>query len=611
MPAWTFTTPLSRLTLARAENVNALFSGISTGFASTYTKAEIDAYVLATVNYGNNSVTFAKMQQIASMKVIGNVTGGTANVAEVSILDEDAMTSNSATALATQRSIKAYADTKLALAGGTMTGDIVMGGTRRVTGLAAPSAASDAVTKAYADGLVAALIASSPAALDTLNELAAALGNDPNFASTMTTALAGKLSLTGGSMSGTLDMNSQLITNLPTPTQSHHATPKGYVDGILGSATAAAASAAAAATSYDNFDDRYLGAKSADPTLDNDGDVLITGALYFNSVTDVMKVWNGAAWQQTDYNSTNVAITGGTITDITDLAVADGGTGASTADGATTNLNAVSYGAVQSLTPTQQGQARSNVSAALKGHIYGLTLSNNGTDANNYIDIAAGEAASDASSPLLMVLGSAITKRLDDAWAVGTNNGGLFSGSKANSTWYHVFAIMRPDTGVVDAGFDTSLTAANRPGDYTHYRRVGSVRTDGSGNIFAFFQSGDYFQWTTAHNDISTTSLGTSAVTGQVSSPLGIRCIADLEGIMTDGDEQASVWISSPQETDATPGTTQPTTVTLAAGAANFATFQKQVMTDTSSQIRYRSNVTNTTLRVRCAGYHDTRGRHS
>jgi phage-related tail fiber protein len=38
---------------------------------------------------------------------------------------------------------------------------------------------------------IAALVASSPAALDTLNELAAALGNDPNFATTMTTMLAG------------------------------------------------------------------------------------------------------------------------------------------------------------------------------------------------------------------------------------------------------------------------------------------------------------------------------------------------------------------------------------------------------------------------------------
>jgi len=62
------------------------------------------------------------------------------------------------------------------------------------------------------------------------------------------------------------------------------------------SATAAATSATSAAASYDQFDDRYLGSKTSDPTLDNDGGALITGALYFNSVVGAMKVYDGAQW---------------------------------------------------------------------------------------------------------------------------------------------------------------------------------------------------------------------------------------------------------------------------------------------------------------------------
>lgn len=62
------------------------------------------------------------------------------------------------------------------------------------------------------------------------------------------------------------------------------------------SETNAAASEAAAAASYDSFDDRYLGAKAVEPTLDNDGAALITGALYFNTVTGEMRVYDGAAW---------------------------------------------------------------------------------------------------------------------------------------------------------------------------------------------------------------------------------------------------------------------------------------------------------------------------
>jgi hypothetical protein len=62
------------------------------------------------------------------------------------------------------------------------------------------------------------------------------------------------------------------------------------------SAAQAATSAASAAASYDSFDDRYLGAKAVDPTLDNDGNALLTGALYFSTVSNVMKAYNGTIW---------------------------------------------------------------------------------------------------------------------------------------------------------------------------------------------------------------------------------------------------------------------------------------------------------------------------
>lgn len=64
-------------------------------------------------------------------------------------------------------------------------------------------------------------------------------------------------------------------------------------------ATNAAASATAAAASLDSFDDRYLGSKTTDPTTDNDGNPLITGALYFNSVAGEMRVWAGTFWKAT------------------------------------------------------------------------------------------------------------------------------------------------------------------------------------------------------------------------------------------------------------------------------------------------------------------------
>jgi hypothetical protein len=76
---------------------------------------------------------------------------------------------------------------------------------------------------------------------------------------------------------------------------------------------AAAASAAAAAASYDSFDDRYLGAKSSAPTLDNDGNALVTGALYYNtgSVTPAdkgMYVYDGSLWVAASAASTAILV---------------------------------------------------------------------------------------------------------------------------------------------------------------------------------------------------------------------------------------------------------------------------------------------------------------
>ena len=65
-----------------------------------------------------------------------------------------------------------------------------------------------------------------------------------------------------------------------------------------------------AAASADNFDDTYLGPKSSDPTVDNDGDALTAGDLYFNTTSNIMRVYDGSAWNDAVADTTGFASNG-------------------------------------------------------------------------------------------------------------------------------------------------------------------------------------------------------------------------------------------------------------------------------------------------------------
>ncbi len=153
---------------------------------------------------------------------------------------------------------------------------------QKITNLLDPSNAQDASTKAYVDAQVNALVDGAPGTLNTLNEIATAISAGGSFESTVVLK-------SGSTMTGALTLSG-------APTVDLHAATKAYVDTVAGSATAAAASATAAANSYDSFDDRYLGAKSSAPSVDNDGNALITGAIYWDTVSNAMYAWTGSEW---------------------------------------------------------------------------------------------------------------------------------------------------------------------------------------------------------------------------------------------------------------------------------------------------------------------------
>ncbi len=98
------------------------------------------------------------------------------------------------------------------------------------------------------------------------------------------------------------------------------------------SATASEAAKDAALAALDNFDDRYLGAKASDPTLDNDGNPLVSGALYFNTTDDVMKVYTGSQWVAAYASLSGALLVNNNLSDVADAAASRTNLGLGTGD---------------------------------------------------------------------------------------------------------------------------------------------------------------------------------------------------------------------------------------------------------------------------------------
>jgi hypothetical protein len=86
--------------------------------------------------------------------------------------------------------------------------------------------------------------------------------------------------------------------------------------------TAAEAARDSALAALDSFDDRYLGVKSSDPTLDNDGNALVSGALYFSSTTTSMKVFDGSNWLNAYASLSGALIAANNLSDLNNAGTA-------------------------------------------------------------------------------------------------------------------------------------------------------------------------------------------------------------------------------------------------------------------------------------------------
>jgi len=148
--------------------------------------------------------------------------------------------------------------------------------------------------------------------------------------------------------------------------------------------------------------------------------------------------------------------------------------------------------------------------------------------------VKPGRCAS-ASGDVLLELTANNTRTIQTSGAFvhGSSGNGLLSGVRQAGWWYYVFLIRRDSDGSVCVAFDSSSTCANRPAGYTHYRRIGTVRTDVINGLVPFTQIGNEF-W---YDDPRIIYNGDTVIAGTTYQPVlglpGISTTAHLQGWVT------------------------------------------------------------------------------
>jgi hypothetical protein len=189
-------------------------------------------------------------------------------------------------------------------------------------------------------------------------------------------------------------------------------------------------------------------------------------------------------------------------------------------------------------------------------------------------------------------------KQLDASFAAGTNQGMLGQGlSKTSNTWYHFFGIEKDSDGSTDYYADTSFAAANIPTGYSNPTYIWSEKTDASSNNYGIVHFGNRAYWKQRMIDLSTTSMSTSRTAITLSVPPDFPVVSIISCNLQDVSEAAVFFSSNIYEDFAVQeGASTATSETRNLRAAGDEEHDdKQLLTNTSSQIYYRASQTTAT----------------
>lgn len=243
-----------------------------------------------------------------------------------------------------------------------------------------------------------------------------------------------------------------------------------------------------------------------------------------------------------------------------------------------------------------------------QGHKSGLVWSN-GTDATNDIDISAGKGRS-SDDTADFEASAAFGKQLDVTWAPGgtpgTPTGGLSSSLSIANTSYHICAIVVGGTDEI--GFDTSPVGANLIADHTatFIKRLGSIhRVGGAIVLYKVTETAGGGLDLDRDVRIENVSAGSATrATGTLSLPTGVVFKAKVMGWSNDSTTTYSL-LTSLDQADTAPSITAMDFISLANGQTGLVS--KEVKTNTSAQIGYRSNRVAANFSLQTEGFIDAR----
>lgn len=298
---------MSASSAAPKDYVDAIL-GSATAAATSATAAATSATSAATsATSATTSATSAAASALAA-----TTSATSASTSASSALTQATAATTSATSAATSASSAATSATAAATSA-TSAATSATSAAASVSSIAtyATSAATSA-TSAATSATSAATSASS-ASTSASSALTSASSASTSASSALTSQTAATTSATSAATSATSAATSATAaaTSATSAAASATAATTSAASAVT-SASSAATSAASAETTYDNFDDRYLGAKASAPSVDNDGNSLLVGAIYWDSTLNNMYVWSGSVWVQIATTSIYTAPTLGT-----------------------------------------------------------------------------------------------------------------------------------------------------------------------------------------------------------------------------------------------------------------------------------------------------------